>query len=34
MSTIASISTAPRNWGNWYNKDEWRKLLSNIKKNI
>ena len=23
MSTIASISTAPRNWRNWNNKNEW-----------
>ena len=32
--TIVSISTAPRDWGNWNNKNEWRKCISNTRKNI
>ncbi len=31
MSTIASISTAPRNWRNWNYKNEWRKVFRNIR---
>lgn len=31
MSTIASISTAPRSWRNWDYKNKWEIYIQHIK---
>lgn len=34
MSTIVSISTAPRNWWNRHYPNEWERMFYNIKQNF